>query len=103
MATGALESSYKKRSIPPATRRAVARRAAGGMEPERGIVECAYCGEPGRFWWPRRRDGKPGCWVHFTLELDHVIPERHGGPATADNIVTACRSCNRRKGSRRVA
>ena len=41
---------------------------------------CQYCGE---------RAGK--------LECDHVIPVSRGGPNTDDNLVTACRDCNRSK------
>lgn len=34
------------------------------------------------------------------LTLDHVIPVSRGGKTTWDNIVTACKKCNRRKGGR---
>ena len=34
------------------------------------------------------------------LTLDHVKPECQGGKKTWDNIVTACKPCNRRKGGR---
>ena len=34
------------------------------------------------------------------LTLDHVIPRHRGGPHTWDNLVTACRSCNHRKGGK---
>jgi 5-methylcytosine-specific restriction endonuclease McrA len=39
------------------------------------------------------------CWPMFSLELDHVIPEFHGGPSVAENLVLACQRCNRRKGA----
>lgn len=45
---------------------------------------CRYCGNR-----PDRRQ----------LVADHIIPTPHG-PSTPGNLVTACRSCNRRKGSR---
>lgn len=32
------------------------------------------------------------------LTLDHVIPRRRGGNHTWENIVSACKPCNRRKG-----
>ncbi|GAB4395753.1 MAG: HNH endonuclease [Microscillaceae bacterium] len=32
------------------------------------------------------------------LTLDHVIPRSRGGRSTWDNLVTACRTCNSRKG-----
>jgi 5-methylcytosine-specific restriction endonuclease McrA len=35
-----------------------------------------------------------------TLTKDHKIPRRHGGPDTLDNLVSACRSCNQRKGTK---
>ncbi len=34
------------------------------------------------------------------LTLDHVLPRSRGGRTSWSNIVTACGSCNRRKGSR---
>ncbi|MEX1248110.1 MAG: HNH endonuclease [Anaerolineales bacterium] len=36
------------------------------------------------------------------LTLDHVIPRRLGGQHSWENLVTACRSCNHRKGGRMV-
>ncbi len=35
------------------------------------------------------------------LTFDHVVPRAAGGRTTWDNIVTACRSCNLRKGNKR--
>ena len=34
------------------------------------------------------------------LTFDHVVPRSRGGRTTWDNVVTACRRCNTRKGSR---
>ncbi|MBM4457548.1 MAG: HNH endonuclease [Chloroflexi bacterium] len=46
---------------------------------------CQYCGAaPGR--------------LHLTL--DHVLPSSRGGQMAWDNVVTACRTCNTRKGGR---
>ncbi len=46
---------------------------------------CQYCGiQPGR--------------THLTM--DHVVPRSQGGGTTWDNVVTACRDCNHRKGGR---
>ncbi len=42
--------------------------------------ECQYCGS-----------------VH-DLTLDHVMPRSRGGKSTWDNLVTACRRCNSKKG-----
>jgi 5-methylcytosine-specific restriction endonuclease McrA len=53
------------------------------------------------------RDG-PGCvWCgrelwRDDLTLEHVIPRSRGGHMTHENALVACRSCNRRRGSRPV-
>src|SRR4051794_35501480 len=52
---------------------------------ERDGPACVWCG---RELW--RRD----------LTLEHVVPRSRGGHATPENAVVACRSCNRRRGSR---
>lgn len=39
---------------------------------------------------------------HGDLTLDHVIPRSRGGPHTWENLVTACRTCNHRKGGKSV-
>jgi len=44
---------------------------------------CQYCGR-------RTRE----------LTLDHVVPRRRGGAHTWENLVSACRVCNRRKGGK---
>ena len=36
------------------------------------------------------------------LTIDHVIPKRLGGPHSWENLVTACASCNHKKGGRRL-
>ena len=54
---------------------------------ERDGPECVWCG---RELW--RRD----------LTLDHVVPRSRGGHMTSENALLACRSCNRRRGSRPV-
>lgn len=46
---------------------------------------CQYCGT---------RSGR--------LTLDHVVPRHMGGQHTWENLVTACASCNLRKGGRSV-
>lgn len=46
---------------------------------------CQYCGvQPGR----------------SQLTVDHVLPKSQGGLTTWENVVTACRECNHRKGGR---
>jgi 5-methylcytosine-specific restriction endonuclease McrA len=49
---------------------------------------CQYCGET---------------FAKQQLTLDHVIPIVQGGPKSWDNIVTACKPCNQRKGGRTPA
>lgn len=44
---------------------------------------CQYCGKRGG-----------------DLTIDHIIPRSRGGKHTWENVVTACRSCNHRKGGR---
>ncbi|MFN0070131.1 MAG: HNH endonuclease [Chloroflexota bacterium] len=44
---------------------------------------CQYCGIKAR-----------------DLTIDHVVPRHRGGPHTWDNLVSACRSCNHRKGGK---
>jgi 5-methylcytosine-specific restriction endonuclease McrA len=44
---------------------------------------CQYCGVRGR-----------------DLTLDHVLPRHRGGRHTWENLVSACRACNHRKGGR---
>jgi hypothetical protein len=44
------------------------------------------------------------CRVHeddlpFSHQIDHVIPLRHGGQTTSQNLALACLECNRRKGA----
>lgn len=34
------------------------------------------------------------------LNIDHILPRSRGGPDTWENLVTACRTCNLRKGWR---
>ncbi len=46
---------------------------------------CQYCGR-------RTND----------LTLDHVIPRHRGGPHTWENLTSACRACNHRKGGKSV-
>lgn len=46
---------------------------------------CQYCGD---------------VFASEDLTFDHVVPSAFGGLKTWDNIVTACLSCNRRKGAR---
>jgi 5-methylcytosine-specific restriction endonuclease McrA len=49
----------------------------------------------------RRDDNKcVYCGSSQQLTIDHVIPRSAGGSDNWENLVTACRSCNTRKGNR---
>jgi len=54
---------------------------------ERDGAACVWCGRE-----PWRRD----------LTREHVVPRSRGGHMTAENAVLACRTCNKRRGSRPV-
>ncbi|MGB3304710.1 MAG: HNH endonuclease [Thermomicrobiales bacterium] len=47
---------------------------------------CQYCGRQGH-----------------ELTIDHVIPRSRGGLHSWDNVVSACRACNHRKGGKSIA
>lgn len=40
------------------------------------------------------------CGSRNNLTVDHIIPRSRGGKDTWDNLVTACVSCNNKKGNR---
>ena len=41
----------------------------------------------------------PASLSFYAHEVDHVIPLKHGGTTTPDNLAYACWRCNRYKGS----
>lgn len=91
--------NYRKLAIRNEDRLAVARKY--GCEPGMTAkADCFYCGAPGVIhWW--NSNGKPTRWVSISdLEFDHFVPEFHGGEGDSGNLVLACRSCNRAKGTR---
>jgi 5-methylcytosine-specific restriction endonuclease McrA len=49
-----------------------------------------------------RRDGFQCayCGTRANLTIDHVLPRSHGGRDAWENLITACQSCNTRKGNR---
>jgi len=51
----------------------------------RDHYRCQYCGKRG---------------TAFDLTLDHIMPRSRGGRTVAENLVSACQSCNNRKGDR---
>jgi 5-methylcytosine-specific restriction endonuclease McrA len=85
---------YRKRAIPLGERRRLAVRY-GAAYGSVTAVRCHYCGAPGVISWTLAR-----YWPNFSLDIDHVIPELHGGPSVAENLVLACTKCNRGKGAR---
>jgi len=66
----------KRRKEPPLTNRALFRRDQN---------MCLYCGNH---------------FDNISLSRDHVVPLSRGGEDTWTNVVTACKRCNARKGSR---
>jgi 5-methylcytosine-specific restriction endonuclease McrA len=52
---------------------------------KRDAYTCQYCGQNG---------GE-------RMTIDHVVPKSQGGRTVWDNVVSACRACNLKKGSRR--
>ena len=55
----------------------------------RDAYKCQYCGRPSNELKPRE-----------SLTRDHLIPISRGGVNEWTNVVTACSSCNTRKGNR---
>lgn len=44
------------------------------------------------------------CLIHqkysiYSHEIDHIIPMKHGGKTSQENLALSCLSCNRHKGS----
>jgi hypothetical protein len=91
--------SSRKLAIPQEVRQKVAQKY--GCAPGAQIdAACYYCGTAGRIHWHKHFDGRPSGWVSFPgLELDHLIAESTGGKTVCENIVLACRRCNRSKGT----
>ena len=49
---------------------------------------CVYCG----------LDGKQDPRIWRQLQIDHLIPRKHGGPDKPENKVVSCTRCNVQKG-----
>jgi hypothetical protein len=52
---------------------------------QRAAFRCEYCHFPQRF-------------AGLNFQIDHVIPEKHGGVTVADNLALSCYYCNSYKG-----
>ncbi len=81
---------------------------------QRDNCTCQYCGKKGTFIF---RYAKPSVIENplnidirgldfyngtdiIAFEIDHIIPISKGGGVSRDNLVLACRHCNRSKGDR---
>lgn len=81
---------------------------------ERDNYTCQYCGKLGTFIY---RYGKPAVVENpyniklegldfyngndvISFEIDHIVPLLRGGATTKENLILACRHCNRSKGGR---
>ena len=73
------------RRMPRSSKRAV--RFSRANVYQRDDYECQYCPKPQRL-------------PASELSYDHVVPRAAGGSTCWENIVTACRQCNTRKGSK---
>ncbi|MBI5773252.1 MAG: HNH endonuclease [Verrucomicrobia bacterium] len=40
----------------------------------------------------------PDQHAELRFQLDHNVPEQHGGPSTPENLAWACPRCNKHKG-----
>lgn len=97
MTTVAIAPPYKKKAIPGWVKVGVAMRA-GARPGATTVAYCAYCPAVGTIWWPLTYTGKIGThMVMDVLEFDHIYPEKLGGESHPDNMVPACRPCNRAK------
>ena len=90
----------RKLAIRTADRQGVAMKY--GCEPGgTAKAKCYYCGFEGTVHWHKLYSGRPSFWVSFVgLELEHFIPESKDGKGVTNNLVLACRGCNRSKHDR---
>jgi 5-methylcytosine-specific restriction protein A len=58
---------------------------------DQGITACPLCGQPLDY----QNSGQPN-----SVEADHIIPHKYGGPTTLDNGRAICRHCNQSRGAR---
>ena len=92
-----IKDGYRKKNIPSEARVGVAKKY--GCQPGgQADATCYYCGMPGKVTWWKGSNGKPTRWITLSdLEFDHFVSEHSGGSSGAENIVLACRCCNRGK------
>ena len=70
-----------RRKIPVAVQRAVR---------ERAKHLCEYCHTAEH-------------WQYVPFTVDHIVPLKHGGSSSSENLALACFHCNRRKSDREIA
>lgn len=64
-------------------------------------VPCHWCGDASiRVAWSMTGKQTAGWATGWGAEFDHLIPLSKGGPNTAENVVIACRRCNRSRCNR---
>lgn len=90
----------RKRAITGPVRREVCIRYGAALN-QPVTAKCAYCDYESRIEWTNSAPSYPV--LSGLMEYDHVIPEALGGPTVADNLVLACKPCNRRKGANLLA
>lgn len=80
-----LEDGSIGKAIVRKTQRLIEQRVSWAVY-KRDLYTCRYCG----------RDGIP-------LTVDHLVLWEEGGPSIEENLVTACRKCNKTRGNMQYA
>ena len=62
---------------------------------------CWYCGQPQLDEW-QTEDGSEFVFDDWGLEIDHFHPRAKGGGNEKENLVPACKYCNRLKSARSI-
>ena len=52
---------------------------------QRAAYRCEYCHFPDRF-------------AELRFQIDHIVPQQHGGPTVRRNLAWSCLRCNKHKG-----
>ena len=87
----------RRRNIPSAERRALARRYGA----EWGLIvaaQCYWCGVEDWIEW--RSEFTIPSWPCFYHSIDHLIPVARGGTNEESNLVLACLRCNISRGAK---
>ncbi len=89
MPKGRVKLYFKKTLIPVHLRRAILIRDNN---------TCQYCGKAGKKGHYPDKVFEIIFGKEVAFEIDHIIPEFRGGKTILDNLILACRKCNRSKG-----